>query len=279
MEHLSAQPRNMTFQEHPIPFRSPLGEDRGSYEIADVQHWVVVGILMPIVIGLYLLLVLICYYLFCKKENNWEQELQSQLHTLQQNSNDGSFTPPPSYAIFIGSGDSDFIPPSYKMLFPQASITNSVDSLQHQPEIASSSHSGSANLIDLSTPSNTIKLLPNQIHIVCETPSTALNFIQHVSQARGTHSYDSSSSFGAGPSVSYSSGPLMSSRLQGRGSQYLYFPFPHGRTPSPRQTMVPRCGSEDVGPTSELEMGRFEEEPEVGLAIFNRSRMRRGSSF
>ena len=43
------------------------------------------------------------------------------------NSSDGTFTPPPSYAIFIGSGESDLIPPSYKMLFPP-SYSNSFES-------------------------------------------------------------------------------------------------------------------------------------------------------
>ena len=44
------------------------------FEVSARQHWVVVGCLMPIVIALYLLLILVCYYLFCKKDAYNQQD-------------------------------------------------------------------------------------------------------------------------------------------------------------------------------------------------------------
>ena len=42
------------------------------------------------------------------------------------------YSPPPSYAIFIGSGDSHVMPPSYKMLFPE-STTVAVTEQEDRP--------------------------------------------------------------------------------------------------------------------------------------------------
>ena len=72
------------FSSHSLPFRPTDLGHHIPYEISNIQHWVVVGILMPIVIGLYLLLILVCYYLFCKKDQTWDQEVQNQLNNGQQ---------------------------------------------------------------------------------------------------------------------------------------------------------------------------------------------------
>ena len=121
------------------------------YEISSTQHWVMVGVLMPIVIALYLLLILVCYFLFCKRDPSiWNESdtshdsqqvnlifkackaMQSifiSINHFQLSHMDGSFTPPPSYAIFVGSGESNVIPPSYKMLYPANSIDSQANNL------------------------------------------------------------------------------------------------------------------------------------------------------
>merc|ERR1711976_731260 len=104
----------------------------------EMEHWVVAGILMPIVIALYLLLILVCYFMFCKKEpynNNHNNGFNQNEYGFNQQScpiNPGSNTPPPSYAIFIGSGNSSMVPPTYKMLYPSHSSTSS-DDQQYSP--------------------------------------------------------------------------------------------------------------------------------------------------
>ena len=75
---------SVPFSSHSLPFRPADLGHHIPYEISNIQHWVVVGILMPIVIGLYLLLILVCYYLFCKKEQGWDQEVQNQFGNGQQ---------------------------------------------------------------------------------------------------------------------------------------------------------------------------------------------------
>lgn len=56
----------------PYQFGGGIGPpaDAPMYEISQSQHWVMVGVLMPIVIALYLLLILVCYYLFCKHDTS-----------------------------------------------------------------------------------------------------------------------------------------------------------------------------------------------------------------
>ncbi len=56
------------------------------YDVATVENWVVVSILLPIVIALYLLLVLLCYYIFCKQRasaENQEQHFASVMVSLK----------------------------------------------------------------------------------------------------------------------------------------------------------------------------------------------------
>ena len=57
------------------------------YEVSpSAQHWVVVGCLMPISIALYLLLITVCYYLFCKRPPGANGDQSGQQARLGRNS-------------------------------------------------------------------------------------------------------------------------------------------------------------------------------------------------
>jgi len=48
----------------------PANEGSNYRQLPEIQHWVVVGVMTPVVVALYLLLILLCYHIFCRRHNN-----------------------------------------------------------------------------------------------------------------------------------------------------------------------------------------------------------------
>ena len=88
-----------------------------------VDHWVIISVLTPCIVGLYLILLMIAYHTFCKSRDSAASHeltpgqievISGGLPQLQQHQE----SPPPAYALTIESGESLYVPPSYKMIFP-----------------------------------------------------------------------------------------------------------------------------------------------------------------
>lgn len=127
--------RNTTSYRVPFP-------PRNNHHVMriELEHWMAVGIMTPVVIVLYFVIVMVAYKTFCKRDHvidcssSFPSDAADVVETISSSSFDRAMTPPPTYAVAIGSGESLLVPPSYKMLFPPSCSSTSQDSLGDLPD-------------------------------------------------------------------------------------------------------------------------------------------------